>query len=446
MRPFACLYAPAGLPEPRLASLAEACLLYSSQVALRSGEAVLLETGKSRHLYGQASLGLRLQRLARRAGADCRLRFGASPAEALALARYGATDPAQLPLEALGDYASPFLHDEGAQQLALSLARPLRALGLGRLGDLLALPPQSLGSRFGPQAPILQQRVAGDWDMGWPRYEKKERPTEHWTLAEGALGGACADREQLDAALRILCERLCARLRGRNERVSRLRLELELDVFPRREPTRLPWELGLPLALGEARELHSVLRNALDAWLGQGLPGPALAAHLQALEALPGLRGQRNLFERREEALEAFNASVDRLRERLGPGQVFQAALQQRHRPEGAWRKTLQELAPRAASPAAAPAAWRPTRLLRRPLPLLRAGDELALANGRRWRALQWQGPERLQGEWWLDAPGAAAGFARDYFRVSAQASSDLWVYQELQGAQPGFWLHGFFD
>jgi tetratricopeptide (TPR) repeat protein len=64
MQPYACLYFPAGLPAPRLASLAEACLGFSSQIALRDGEAVLLETGRSRWLYSQASLGLRLERLA----------------------------------------------------------------------------------------------------------------------------------------------------------------------------------------------------------------------------------------------------------------------------------------------------------------------------------------------------------------------------------------------
>src|SRR5665213_2192365 len=126
MKNFACLFFPATLESSRLASLAEACLRFSSQVAVRADEAVLLETGKSRWLYGQASLGYRLQRLA----------FGDSPAEALALARDDALDALQLPFEALGDYASPFKADEAARRLALSLAPPLRALGLGKLGDL----------------------------------------------------------------------------------------------------------------------------------------------------------------------------------------------------------------------------------------------------------------------------------------------------------------------
>ena len=446
MKNFACLYFPANLSRARLASLAEACLRYSSQVALRTEEAVLLETGKSRWLYRQASLGHRLERLITREQTIARVRFGDSPAEALALARYNVAEVSQLPFEALTDYASPFKEDEGAQQLALSLLAPLRAMGLKKMGDLLALPPLSLGSRFGPQAPLLRHRVAGHWDMAWPRHEKKEHPTETLVLAEISEGAACESLEALTFALRTLCDRLCTRLRGRNERLTKLRLALDIDVFPRREPTRTQWDLALPLALGEARELHLVLRTALEGWLAKGLAGPVLAAHLQALELAPGLGGQRNFFERREEEVEAFNAVVDRLRERLGPDQVFLSECVQRYLPERAWKKILKEPpAQNSASPARPVLPLRPNRLLRQALPLLCAGDQLALAAGRRWQALRWQGPERLQGEWW-QRHGSEAGFARDYYRVDTHEGPDLWVYQASATANAGFWLHGFFD
>ena len=441
MQPYACLYFPAGLPASRLDSLADACLRFSSQVAVRDGEAVLLETGKSRWLYQQGSLGLRLQHLAQREGPLQRLRFGASPAEALALARYDAHDPAALPLEALTDYASPFRVDEPASRLALSLGPPLRALGLSTLGGLLALPPQSLGSRFGPQAPLLRHRLAGHWDMGWPRYVKKEQPSESLSLCQAGDSG-CSSLEQLAFSLRLLCERLCARLRGRDERLGRLRLTLSVDVFPRREPRHLHWDLGLPLALGEARELHRVLGEALQGWLGRGLPGPALAVQLQVLEVAPGSGGQRHLFSRHEEQVEAFNAVVDRLRQRLGPGQAYQGGLLQRYLPEQAWEKVLREPpAQRQPIPELPYLPARPTLLLARAQPLLRVGDQLTLANGRRWQAVDWQGPERLQGEWWL-----GRGLDRDYYRVSTQEGLDLWVYQGRPGAGPGTWLHGFFD
>jgi hypothetical protein len=441
MQPYACLYFPADLKPERLASLAEACLRFSSQVAVRPGEAVFIETGKSRWLYRQDSLGLRLLRLAQRDSPLARLRFGASPAEALALARHDAQDPARLPLEALSDYASPFCDDEPARQLALGLGPPLRALGLADLGGLLALPPQSLGSRFGPQAALLRHRVAGHWDMGWPRFERQEQPSERLSLRQAGEGGCCSLQE-LGFSLRLLCERLCARLRGRGERLAKLRLGLDVDVFPQREPRRLHWDLGLPLALGEARELHRVLSDALERWLGQGLPGPALALRLQALELVPGRGGQRHLFSRHEEQVEAFNAVVDRLRQRLGPDQVYLAELIQRYLPERAWKRVLQEPpAAREALPTLTALPLRPSRLLARAQPLLRVGDQLALANGRRWQAVDWQGPERLQGEWWL-----GPGLDRAYYRVSTREAQDLWVYQDRPDAGQALWLHGFFD
>ena len=63
------------------------------------------------------------------------------------------------------------------------------------------------------------------------------------------------------------------------------------------------------------------------------------------------------------------------------------------------------------------------------------------MANGRRWQAVDWQGPERLQGEWWL-----GPGLDRAYYRVSTQEAQDLWVYQDRPDGAQALWLHGFFD
>ena len=253
-------------------------------------------------------------------------------------------------------------------------------------------------------------------------------------------GGSEAGLERLHFALRLLCERLCARLRGRGERLVRLGLTLDLEVPPQREARRRRWELGLPLALGEARELHRVLAAALEGWLARGLAGPPLALRLEALALAPGSGGQRHFFDRREEETEAFNAVVDRLRQRLGPDQVYLAECVQRYLPERAWKRVLKEAAAATAAPPPA-LPIRPTRLLARPQALLRAGGQVALANGRRWKAQAWEGPERLQGEWW-----DGAGLARDYYRVRTLEGPDLWVYQDLPGAGQGCWLHGFFD
>src|SRR6185369_13524194 len=107
MEKVSCIFYPAGLEAARLTALAEACLRFSSQVALRPREAVFLETGGNRLIHEPASLALRLKRLAERYGPQPRLAQGRHASEALALARYGMACVEELPLNALSDYASP---------------------------------------------------------------------------------------------------------------------------------------------------------------------------------------------------------------------------------------------------------------------------------------------------------------------------------------------------
>jgi hypothetical protein len=74
-------------------------------------------------------------------------------------------------------------------------------------------------------------------------------------------------------------------------------------------------------------------------------------------------------------------------------------------------------------------------------MPLLREGKVLVAPGGRRsWHARDWEGPERLSGEWWEE------GFARDYYRVSTEEGRDLWVYSREGEDNGALWLQGYFD
>src|SRR4051812_31151033 len=97
----ACLFF---LNPPPLAPLAEACLRFTSKVAMRDAEAVFLETGKTRLLYSGEGLAARLQALATRFRLKPRITFAADAPTALALARFKESRPGLLPLEALADY------------------------------------------------------------------------------------------------------------------------------------------------------------------------------------------------------------------------------------------------------------------------------------------------------------------------------------------------------
>ena len=441
MNAYACLYFPAGLDGERLSALAESCLRLSSQVALRPGEAVFVEVGRSRLLQQKATIKARLEWLGRRYGA-MRLAFGGHAAEALALARHGAESVEALPLEALQQYASPFLEDSEAAEQVRAMLLALKSLGLRRLADLLALPAKSIGERFGAEAAMLRERVEGEFSMAWPRFEPMPVMREREELRSIETMDACFDLEAVFFYLKRMVDRLCARLRGRALRASRLKLTLLLDLGRGRTRAR---ELDLALALpqGSPRELLKIMRERLEdevrrAPLSSGVAGLAL----ELLESAPGPGAQADFFDAREREVEAWNALVARLSQKLGPDQVFLAELVQRYLPERAWRKIIKE--PEVAAPATALeriSPKRPSRLLPRPLPLLREGtDLLAPGRKRQWKAKAWDGPERLSGEWWEE------GFARDYYRVSTDEGRDLWVYSREGEMQGSLWLQGYFD
>jgi len=455
----ACLYFPASLPPETLRSLAEACLRLSSQVALRGSEAVFIETGGSRMLYGEETLRARLRVLGARfqaAGlppALARLGWGAHAGEALAHARYGASgDPLpRWPLEALDCYASPFFEDEEIALHVKAMAAALRALGLRDLGAFMGLPAGGWGERFGPNAAVLRERLEGRMTVGWPRFEPAPRLAELQDLRDVETQSAGVDDEALRFHLKRLCDRVAARLRGRALRAAGLALELRFERV-RGLIDLAPWILDQPLALpvAEPAQLRKLLQERLEAEARRRrLPRNLESLGLTVTATAPGFSPQRDAFDRHEEEVEARDGLLSRLSQRLGKERVFYAELVPRHDPGRAWRRRppLEPSAPGGAHPVP-----RPTRLARRPLLLVRAGEWLlhwgAAGKARRWRALDWQGPERIGSEWWLPRPSGEGlpPVDRDYWRVGTAEGTDLWVFcRQGEEARAGaLWLQGW--
>ena len=339
MQPILCVYFPQGCPDPALKALAEACLRFSSQVALRPGEAVFLESGKSSWLYSSQGLESRLKILAARYQRGARLCFGQSAAEALALARFQKSQALDLPLEALLDYASPFHADSEVESHLGPLLGALKDLGFKDLGGLARLKRQHLGARFGPDAALLLERVEGGGGMAWPRFEVEASLEEGCSLASLESLEPCESLEALCFSLKILADRACARLRGRGLRAARLSLSLKLD----RAPTRI-LDLALALPQGSPSSLVALLRERLAMeFQRQPLKGPALGLKLKVTETAPGFPSQAHFFDKREKETEAWNSLITRLSQKLGPDQAFLAELVQSYLPEKAWRKIIKE-------------------------------------------------------------------------------------------------------
>jgi hypothetical protein len=434
-------------------AVAEACLRFSSQVALRAGQsgpsAVFLEAGRSGWLYAPEGLAARVQVAAQRLGVPrpWHLGWGENAAEAYAQARWGSAvlGTGSLPLDALQAYASPFIEHAEAEQAVLVFVHAFRQLGLRDLASFLALPLRSLETRFGKQASLLRSRVAGQWDMAWPRFEPAACVEELADTRQVETQDGISAGEALFFHLKSLCDRISARLGGRGLRAGGLHLSLGTQRLGSRALLWRDIDVALPVPQGGALGLLRVLRERVDGeWRLRPLAGAITQARLSVSSSAPGLGSQRHLWDKKEEEAEAWAALINRLRQRLGEDEVFLGELVQRYLPERAWKRrapgTLPALNP--TPPAVEGGVPRPTRLLPQALPLLREGNLLAHApTQRRWHVLGWEGPERLSGEWWDQPDGLR--FARDYFRVSTREGESLWVYTAEGGK---VWWQGVFD
>lgn len=457
----ACVLLERRSSNEELTAFAEACFRFSPQIAIRPGEAVFIEVGGSRRLFSEAGLEVRLKVLAGRmlggggpkyggtpsTKAPVRVAIGDTAATALAGARfpdYSRTrNLKDLPLAALQDYANPFVWDADLEKRVLRITCILDSLGIQNLGDFAILPRESLASRLGKESVSLMARVWGDLEIAWPGFHPLPSIVERDEVRDPEAHGLCANLEGCVFVLRGLVDRAMARLRGRGERVSMI--EVRLGTEARQRELRV--EFSLPQ--GSAAGMIPILREKLGYELQRApLGGPVEAMEIEIIESVPGSGPQRDFFSKKEEEREAWDALVARLSAKLGKERVFVAFPKERHLPERAFvRKTV------SVPPLAHGAAWksdtasfadRPARVLKKPEPLLKEGRVLKNLDGKQWKAVSWEGPERLSGEWWKDSQ--FEGFNRDYYRVITEGGDQLWVFVNKKAKTPAFYLHGYFD
>lgn len=427
-----------------LYELAEACYRFSPQIAVRPqeppgilgdrtmGGAIFLEIGRCRNLYSEDSLLMRLGLLTQRFGALARVGFGNAVPEALAMARYGSTKLEKLPLEALHDYASPFHYNEDCFHKTAKLIDTMRLLGLSSIEDFMKLPTKSLASRFAAEGVELSLRLQGKSQLAWPRFTPPEQISEKAELHDLSEFQSCRELEPLLFIVKNLADRAMARLRGRAQRMASLEVVLDLERGKRE------WSLDLPVPQGSAAGLLPILRERLSFDLQRApLDHAIVRVEITVTETAPAYRAQRDLFQAGETESEAWDALVGRLCQKLGKDRAFIAKPVDNYLPERAWARALEALDK---LPADIPP--RPVRMLRKPQPIKQEGHFLVQTPSKRWRITEWQGPERIAVEWWMDPQ--LEGFKRDYYQVETEAGEKLWIFSVP--SKPGYYLHGFFD
>jgi len=448
-------------PSP-ISEIAEACYRWTPQVALSGEEAIFLEIEKCHRLYDERTLVLRLRGLLKRFGAQARIAVADDVFMSLAQAKYPRKENAFLPLEALLDVANPFKKNDVTTKNVLAMIEELKRLGLKTLGDFTELPVKELSSRFQYQGLELHRRlINGQFDESlslWPRFIPPDKIRESVNLE---YEENCQTLEPLIFVIKKIVGRAMARLAARGERLSRATLSFKLEKFSTVKNFKRLWVFDLPLSQGTVTGLLPLIHERLNFDLGrEPLPSSVIEMNFEVLETVPGQYFQRHFFSKKEEEQEAWNSLITRLCEKIGRSYTKEGAFVgepvQSYKPERAWKRTITEQKTEESVGCAVgghligvdiPLPDRPLRLLQNPEPLRKV--ENSLIGGRamkKWEILDWEGPERLSGEWW------GSEFRREYFRVGTKSGEQLWIYR-IPGKVSGdsidpseVYLHGYFD
>jgi protein ImuB len=334
----------------------------------------------------------------------------------------------------------------------------LAELGIERIGQLVALPRESLSSRFGDGLALRIDQAEGLVN----EVIVAERPVEGF-CAEWALEYPTHNRKAIEMIVARLIERVARRLVDCNQGV----VQLECRLVCGKQPLRISVGLFEPTAM--TSHLMQLMRMQLERLK---LPQPVQAVNVQAITTSRLEQKQNELFagDSRQRPRQ-LTALVDRLSSRLGRHAVVRPRSLDDPLPERSWRYVplTGQSRPRrakAATSARRPktpaskhgrpstlskrqreltAADRPLRLHRLPLPLevmavVPDGPPVhfTLQNRQHVITRHW-GPERIETGWWR-----GTSVRRDYYRVETASGHRFWLFRRLDDGK--WFLHGEFE
>lgn len=307
----------------------------------------------------------------------------------------------------------------------------LHNLGLNTLGQLQALPLDSLNQRLGPSLGRDLQRLQGQRPD--PRSPFAPAPT---FSAQRQFEGGLSSTEQLRFPAAALLDELKLYLQCRQ--CLNRDLHWHFEFLDGGRDT-----VSLQLSHRHFNRADALMLTMLrfDSLV---LPSAVETLSLSCEDFLPLQAPPRGLFDsaatRQQDRLPAL---LDKLQLRLGKEAITQYRDVDAQLPELGWQAIppcrqalLQTPPPQASSPASAQRhapLHRPAWLLDPPQAIYRHGQQLY------WRgSLQLlQGPERLDSHWWQQRQ------ARDYYIARHQDGRLCWLYRD--GVSRAWYLHGFF-
>ncbi len=415
----------------RLRLLAEAAYRYTPRVGMPAADCLVLDAGASLKLFGGAeALAASLLTLLRRLGHAARIAAARTPAAAMVLARAGIPNVADTDDSFDALRAAP-LECAGAEIEGRDIER-LANMGIFQFGQLLDLPRDELGKRFGPALSNYLARLAGDAPYPVRPIVPRERFSSSLHLLE-----SISDKEALLFPMRRLVSELATWLRAKQLGVRRLtwRFEPLGGGGSGSNGCELTTKFADPRF--DAEGILAVSRLQLE---GAEVPDAVMSVRLAVATAepvRPEQVGPADLFGAKQASTALPMELVDMIAARLGRNALQGLALADDHRPEFAWTPRSPN-AKRNVPPPETLFHPRPIWLFEPPRPI-DIDHFLALS-----------GPERIESGWWGEA------VARDYFIAVHRSGAQCWIYanrrhgetrrrKDSQGEDRTWFLHGYF-
>ncbi len=435
-------------PSPVL-RVAEMCLRFSPQIAVRDKHAVFIEIGKCKRLYTEAGFLARLQVVLRRNNLTASVFIGSDITDSLALARYKKFSVDSLPLEALLDFADPFARDEVLQKSITKMISSFRDLGIKNVGDFKQIPSADLIGRFGVVGRHCYQRLQQESPIQWPTWKPEEKIIERKEFPYFEFYG---ELDPILFELKSQLDRIFQRLWARGLKVRKLQVDVvceKTSLVP--NPVRaFIFDFFAPQ--GATKGTLKILKERLSKEFEKDpIKSPIEALQTQVLATCPANPGQRNFLNSSEEKLEQLNSLHNQLIELCGKKNIFQAELVADRRPERSWKKTHDR--PHEDiddSKIIAQTPERPTFFCRTPLKVeVTAG--FVHINKKRHRIAHWDPTvERINGGWietavemtQLPQDGIRLTFDRNYYRVELEGGQKVFVFENPNHE---FFLHGYY-
>lgn len=303
----------------------------------------------------------------------------------------------------------------------------LRSMGIRTIGDCLRLPRDGFTRRVGREYLSELDRALGGFDS-WAVYEPPKRFRSVFEFDD-----EITDPAILANAGKQLIRDLTEILRKRQVGVA----SFEIAFRHLRSPTTIE---RVNLA-GHAQDRMRFQRLFLDRLDRLSLPAPVIALVLRTGETEPVTEHSSMLFKDavQPEFTETIDALVERLRGRFGSARIFGINLVAEHRPEAAWRKSLDDFSGESLENSISPwAQQRPLWLLPEPLLLANSSDGLPRYDNCE-PLCQQSGPERIETGWW-----SGEEIRRDYYAVATHRGEKLWIFRDRRRDR-GWFLHGIF-